>query len=47
MCGYGETAESSSFANQIKRDMMNAAHIDHSQSPAFLGKIVEKNLQQE
>ena len=26
---------------------MNALHIDHSQSPAFLGKILEKNLQQE
>ena len=47
MCGHGRSHESSSYANQTKRDMMNALHIDHSQLPVISAKRWKQNLQLE
>ena len=47
MCGHGRTHESYSYASQTKRDMMNALHIDHSQSPVISAKHWKENLQLE
>ena len=38
MCGHGRSHESSSYANQTKRDVMNALHLDHTQSPVISAK---------
>ena len=47
MCGHGLSHESSSYANQTKRDMMIAPHINHFQSPAISAKRWTEYLQLE
>ena len=45
MCGHGRSQELSSYANQTKRDMTNALHFYHSQSPVVSTKRWKEYLQ--